>query len=130
MRHLKLSARLCRNGDIMTEVKRGEIYWLNWNPARGSEQSGRRPALIIQNDIGNRTSPTVIVAACTTAISKGYPFVVPVSIKESGLSKDSIINLSHIMTIDKSRLESKCGELNKEKMSVVDIAIKISLGLE
>ncbi|MGP8081207.1 MAG: type II toxin-antitoxin system PemK/MazF family toxin [Dehalococcoidales bacterium] len=113
----------------MNEVKRGEIYWINWHPARGSEQSGRRPALVIQNDNGNRTSPTVIVAACTTTAGKYYPFLVPVSAEESGLPKDTIINLAHIMTIDKNRLEDKCGELNQEKMDKVDIAIKMSLGL-
>jgi mRNA interferase MazF len=113
----------------MLEVKRGELYWLNWNPARGSEQSGRRPALVVQNDLGNRSSPTVIVAACTTAPVRPYPFLVPVMIEESGLPKDSVINLSHIVTVDKSRLESKCGELTKEKMVQVDIAIKKSLGL-
>jgi Growth inhibitor len=114
----------------MAEVKRGEIYWINWHPARGSEQSGRRPALVIQNDTGNSLSPTIIVAACTTAVGKFYPFLVPISMKESGLPKDTIINLSHIMTIDKDRLEGKCGELTKEKMLNVDKAIKVSLGLE
>ena len=115
---------------MMNEVKRGEIYWVNWNPSRGSEQTGRRPALVIQNNTGNLVSPTVIIAACTTVIGKSYRFMVPVSMKESGLSKDTIINLSHIMTIDKNRLEGKCGELNKEKMLIVNEAIKISLGLE
>ena len=114
----------------MNEVKRGEIYWINWLPARGSEQSGRRPALIIQNDNGNRTSPTVIVAACTTTTGKYYPFLVPVSAEESGLPKDTIINLAHIMTIDKNRVEGKCGELNQAKMDKVDVAIKMSLGIK
>ena len=114
----------------MSEIKRGKIYWLNWSKARGSEQSGRRPALIIQNDTGNRLSPTVIVAAFTTAAGKLYPFLVPVSMKESRLPKDSAINLSHIMTIDKARLEDRCGELSQDKMAEVDKAIKVSLGLE
>ena len=113
----------------MNEVKRGEIYWINWHPARGSEQSGRRPALVIQNDNGNRTSPTIIVAACTTTAGKLYPFLVPVSAQESGLPKDTIINLAHIMTVDKNRLEGKCGELSKEKMLAVNEAIEVSLGL-
>jgi mRNA interferase MazF len=114
----------------MSEIKRGEIYWLNWNKQRGSEQGGIRPALIIQNDTGNRLSPTVIVAACTTAANKTYPFLVSVSMKESGLPKDSVINLSHIMTIDAARLEGKSGELSQAKMAAVDKAIKVSLGME
>jgi mRNA interferase MazF len=114
----------------MKEVKRGDIFWVNWNPSRGSEQSGRRPALVIQNDTGNRTSPTVIVAACTTSLGKFYPFLIPITADESGLPKDSVINLSHIMTIDKNRLEDKCGRLNREKMDKVDMAIKMSLGIK
>ena len=111
------------------EVKRGEIYWVNWNPARGSEQSGIRPALVIQNNIGNKYSPTTIVAALTTAIEKSYPFLVKVSTSESGLPKDSIVNLAVIMTIDKNRLTEKTGQLGKSKMAKVDEAIKTSLEL-
>jgi mRNA interferase MazF len=111
------------------EIKRGEIYWVDWNPGRGSEQSGLRPALIIQNDIGNKYSPTTIVATLTTAIEKAYPFLVKVTVKESGLPKDSMINLAAILTIDKTRLRKKSGELNQGKMSEVDEAIKASLGL-
>lgn len=111
------------------ELRRGEIYWVDWNPARGSEQSGLRPALVIQNDIGNRYSPTTIVAALTTAAGKPYPFLVRVSAGESGLPKDSTVNLAVILTIDKARLIDKCGELGEEKMAEVDRAIKASLGL-
>ena len=111
------------------DVERGEIYWVNWNPARGSEQSGLRPALVIQNDIGNKFSPTTIVAALTTAIEKSYPFLVKVTAKESGLPKDSTVNLSAVMTIDKTRLTDKCGELHEAKMSQVNDAIRASLGL-
>ena len=114
----------------MENIKRGEIYWVNWQPARESEQSGHRPALVVQNDVGNRLGPTVIVAACTTAIGKSYPFLVPISTQESGLPKNSAINLSQILTIDKARLESKCGELTQEKMLTVDKALKLSLWLE
>ena len=112
-----------------TEIKRGEIHWVDWNPSRGSEQSGVRPALIIQNDIGNQFSPTTIVAACTTVVNKPYPFIVPVTRQESGLPKDGAINLSAILTIDKSCLGDKCGELSEGKMAEVDIAIKRSLSL-
>ncbi len=111
------------------EVKRGEIYWVDWNPGRGSEQSGLRPVLVIQNDIGNKYSPTIIVAALTTAVEKPYPFLVKVTAKESGLPKDSTVNLAVILTIDKARLGDKCGELSEAKMAEVDKAIKASLGL-
>jgi len=112
------------------EVKRGEIYWVDWSPGRGSEQSGVRPALIIQNDIGNRYSPTTVVAACSKADVKSYPFIVPVTRQESGLPKDCKINLSAILTIDKSCLGDKCGELSNEKMAEIDEAIKKSLALD
>ena len=111
------------------EIKRGEIYWVDWNPARGSEQSGLRPALVIQNNTGNRYSPTTIVAALTTAIEKPYPFLVKVTTKESGLPKDSTVNLAVIMTINKTRLTDKCGELSEAKMAEVNKAIKASLEL-
>jgi len=112
------------------EVKRGEIYWVDWSPGRGSEQSGVRPALIIQNDIGNKFSPTTIVAACSTATVKPYPFIVPVTSQESGLPQDCAINLSTILTIDKSCLGAKCGELSGEKMAEIDEAIKRSLAID
>jgi mRNA interferase MazF len=111
------------------DIKRGDIYWVDWNPARGSEQSGLRPALVIQNDIGNKFSPTTIIAALTTAIEKQYPFLVNVTAKDSGLPKDSTINLAVILTVDKTRLTSKCGTLSDDKMSQVNEAIKASLGL-
>ena len=111
------------------EIRRGEIYWINWNPARGSEQSGLRPALVIQNDTGNKYSPTTIVAALTTAMEKPYPFLVKVSAKESGLPKDGTVNLAVIMTVDKTRLRDKCGELGEPMMVEVNEAIKTSLGL-
>ncbi len=112
------------------ECKRGAIYLVNWNPGRGSEQTGKRPALVIQNDIGNRYSPTTIVAACSTAVVKTYPFIVCVKAGESGLDMDSAINLSQIMTVDKTRLEVKLGELPAKKMLEVDQALKNSLGIE
>jgi len=111
------------------EIKRGEIYWVDWNPSRGSEQSGLRPALVIQNDVGNKYSPTTIIATLTTATGKPYPFTVKVTAKESGLPKDSTVNLAVIMTIDKTRLKDKCGELNEDKMQEVNEAIKASLGM-
>jgi len=112
------------------EIRRGEIYWVDWNPSKGSEQAGVRPALIIQNDVGNKFSPNTIVAAITSAIVKPYPFVVPIKSSESGLDRDSSIDLASIMTISKTRLREKCGELAPEKMLEVDSAIKESLGLK
>jgi mRNA interferase MazF len=112
------------------KVSRGEIYWVDWDPGRGSEQQGRRPALIIQNDVGNERSPTTIVAACSTAPEKPFPFIVPITKKDSGLPKDTNINLAIIMTIDKLRLLDRAGELNQEKMDEVDQAIKTSLSLQ
>lgn len=111
------------------DIKRGEIYWVDWSPSRGSEQSGLRPALVVQNDVGNKFSPTTIVSALTTAIEKPYPFLVKVTAKESGLPKDSTVNLAVILTIDKTRLRNKCGELSEAKMLEVNEAIKASLGL-
>jgi len=111
-------------------IKRGEIYWVDWSPGRGSEQSGLRPALVIQNDLGNQYSPTTIVAAITTAPTKQYPFIVLITASESGLPRDSSVNLSAIMTIDQARLRDKCGELSQTKMAEVDNAIKKSLGLD
>ena len=111
------------------EIKRGEIYWVDWNPSRGSEQSGLRPALVIQNDVGNQYSPTTIVAAITSSVTKEYPFTVRISAKESGLPKESLINLAQILTVDKSRLVEKYGELGSAKMADVDEAITASLGI-
>ena len=108
---------------------RGEIYLVNWNPGRGSEQSGKRPALVIQNDTGNRFSPTTIVAACSTAGIKPYPFIVRISAKESGLVRDGYVNLSQVMTVDNGRLETRLGTLTEKKMDEVDDAICNSLGL-
>lgn len=111
------------------DIKRGEIYWIDWHPSRGSEQSGLRPALVVQNDIGNKFSSTTIVAALTTAVEKAYPFLVKITAKESGLPKNSTVNLAVILTIDKTRLSDKCGKLNDDKMSEVNEAIKASLEL-
>ena len=114
---------------MSAECKRGDLYLVNWNPGRGSEQTGKRPALIIQNDIGNKYSPTTIVAVCSAAKSKPYPFIVGITARESGLDRDSSINLAQIMTIDKTRLEMKLGELSAAKMNAIDAAIKNSLGI-
>lgn len=113
----------------MSDIKRGEIYWVNWEEGKDSEQAGIRPALIIQNDVGNRVSPTTIIASLTTAPNKPYPFLVEFTKEESGLEKGGAVDLASIMTIDKVRLNRKYGQLTSEKMLEIDEAIKISLGL-
>jgi len=115
---------------MSAECKRGDLWLVNWNPGRGSEQSGKRPALVIQNDIGNKYSPTTIVAACSSAKAKSYPFIVGITAKESGLDRESYINLAQVMTIDKARLEIKLGQLSPAKMSAIEEAIKNSLGIK
>jgi len=114
---------------VPESVKRGEIYWVDWGEGKGSEQSGVRPALIIQNDIGNKASPNTIVASITTAPNKPYPFLVEFTSQESGLDKDGAVDLASIMTTSKKRLGNKCGQLTSQKMLEVDSAIKISLEL-
>ncbi|TET65333.1 MAG: type II toxin-antitoxin system PemK/MazF family toxin [Candidatus Aminicenantes bacterium] len=109
--------------------KRGEIWLVNWNPGRGSEQIGKRPALVIQNDTGNEKSPTTIVAAISRSI-KLFPMNVRIEPQESGLNFLSIVKTSQILTIDKQRLEKKLGRLNYQKMQQVDQAIKLSLDLD
>jgi mRNA interferase MazF len=106
--------------------RRGEIWLVNFNPGRGSEQKGIRPALIIQNDTGNRYAATTIVAAVTTAI-KIYPVTVFIPARIYGLSKDSMINLAQLLTVDKSRLMKRIGALSTELINRVDEAIRISL---
>ena len=108
--------------------KRGEVWIVNWNPARGSEQAGRRPALVIQNDIGNEKSPTTIVAAISSSV-KRYPMNVEVRPPEGGLAHPSIVKAGQIMTVSKERLERRLGSLSSERMDEVDKAIRLSLSL-
>ena len=111
-------------------IRRGEIFYAELNPVIGSEQGGTRPVLVIQNDIGNQYSPTTIVVAITSQISKAkLPTHVEVKAKRSGLERDSVILTEQIRTIDKSRLKEKVANLDEEVMLRVDEAIEISLGL-
>ncbi|MEG6586822.1 type II toxin-antitoxin system PemK/MazF family toxin [Dendrosporobacter sp. 1207_IL3150] len=111
-------------------VKRGDIYYANLSPVVGSEQGGLRPVLVVQNDVGNKYSPTVIVAAITSQISKAkLPTHVEINAKECNLEKDSVILFEQMRTIDKRRLKEKVTHLNDDVMTKVDEAIKISLGL-
>ena len=112
-------------------VYRGEIILANFEPVKGSEQGGIRPALVIQNNEGNLYSPTIIVAAITSKNQeKSYPTNVFISKKDSKLPRDSTIMLNQIRTIDKSRIIKKISKLNPYLMFQVDLAIKISLDLE
>ncbi|WP_066071490.1 type II toxin-antitoxin system PemK/MazF family toxin [Alkalithermobacter thermoalcaliphilus] len=112
------------------EVKRGDIFYADLSPVVGSEQGGVRPVLVIQNDIGNKYSPTVIVAAITSQINKAkLPIHIEIKANEYGLNKDSVVLLEQIRTIDKKRLREKIGHFDEEKMEKVDQAIQISLGL-
>jgi mRNA interferase MazF len=101
---------------------------VNFNPARGSEQQGIRPCLIIQNDIGNKFASTTIVAAITATIRK-FPVTVLIEEGKAGLKKNSMVNLSQILTIDKERLIKRLGKLEENKIKEVDDALRMSLGL-
>ena len=110
-------------------IKRGELYYADLSPVLGSEQGGVRPVLILQNDVGNKYSPTVIVSAITSKLYKAkLPTHITLDAENFGLSKDSIILLEQIRTIDKQRLKEKIGELTNKKMQEVNNALLISLG--
>ncbi len=111
-------------------VKRGDIFYADLSPVIGSEQGGIRPVIIIQNDIGNKYSPTVIVGAITSQINKAkLPTHVEISSEEYGLNKDSVVLLEQIRTLDKKRLKEKIGHMTKSDMKKVNKALFISLGL-
>ena len=115
---------------IKPQVKRGDIYYADLSPVVGSEQGGLRPVLIIQNDVGNRYSPTVIAAAITSQMTKAkLPTHIDVYADRFGLAKDSVILLEQIRTIDKRRLKEKMGHLDDGMMARVNEAISVSIGL-
>ena len=110
-------------------IKRGELYYADLSPVVGSEQGGIRPVLVVQNDVGNKFSPTVIAAAVTSKINKAkLPTHIELPCSLYGLQRDSVILLEQIRTLDKRRLKERIGELNEVTMSKVDKAIFISLG--
>ena len=112
-------------------VKRGEIYYADLSPVVGSEQGGIRPVLIVQNDIGNRYSPTVIAAAITSQTGKAkLPTHIEVAAQCCGLPKDSVILLEQMRTIDKKRLKDKVCHLDGEIMQRVNKALMVSLELD
>lgn len=115
----------------MAMIRRGDIYYADLSPVVGSEQGGIRPVLIVQNDVGNRHSPTVIAAAITSRLNKTkLPTHIEVDARSYGLARDSIVLLEQIRTLDKRRLKERMGHLDREAMDRVDRAIFISFGLE
>ena len=114
----------------MSIVKRGDIFYADLSPVIGSEQGGMRPVLIVQNDTGNKHSPTVIAAAITSQIGKArLPTHIELNAQSVGLSRDSVILLEQVRTIDKSRLRERMGKLDDTTMTKVDNAIAVSFGL-
>ena len=110
-------------------IKRGELYYADLSPVVGSEQGGVRPVLVVQNDIGNKYSPTVIAAAVTSQLGKAkLPTHIALAAGDYGLLKDSVVLLEQIRTIDKRRLREKIGELPLDMMKKVNDALLISLG--
>lgn len=111
-------------------VKRGDIYYADLSPVVGSEQGGMRPVLIVQNDVGNKFSPTVIAAAITSQRDKAQlPTHIQINSQNCGLSKDSVVLLEQVRTIDKKRLKEKMGRIEDDAMSDIDRALSISFGL-
>ncbi|MDO4748678.1 MAG: type II toxin-antitoxin system PemK/MazF family toxin [Eubacteriales bacterium] len=112
-------------------IKRGDIYYADLSPVIGSEQGGVRPVLIVQNNIGNRFSPTVIAAAITSQQTKAkLPTHIPIGAQTSGLSKDSVVLLEQVRTIDKKRLKEKMGTVSENSMKEINNAISVSFGLQ
>ena len=111
-------------------MKRGDIYYADLSPVVGSEQGGVRPVLIVQNDTGNRYSPTVIAAAITSQTNKAkLPTHIALSAPDHGLPRDSVVLLEQVRTLDKSRLRERMGRLDEPAMHQVDNAIAVSFGL-
>lgn len=111
-------------------IKRGDIYYADLSPVVGSEQGGVRPVLIVQNNMGNKYSPTVIAAAITSQQSKAnIPTHITIESDSSGLSKNSVVLLEQVRTIDKQRLKEKMGSIGQRTMNRIDEAISISMGL-
>ena len=110
--------------------KRGEIYWIDFNPARGVEQAGKRPALVVQNDRGNQfSSYTVVVAISSAPLPRVYPFTVPLAVGDGNLPRAGHINCAQMLTVDTGRLEGLIGVLSADKMREVDAALRYELSL-
>lgn len=111
-------------------VKRGDVYYADLSPVIGSEQGGVRPVLVLQNNVGNKYSPTIIISAITSQVNKSkLPTHIEINATDFGLSKDSVVLLEQIRTIDKKRLREKIGHLNEDVMHQVNEALQISFGM-
>lgn len=114
---------------VNNEIKRGELYYADLSPVVGSEQGGVRPILVVQNNVGNKFSPTIIAAAITSQINKAkIPTHIEIKASEVGLPKDSVVLLEQLRTLDKKRLKEKIGELSTAKMLLINSALLVSLG--
>ncbi len=112
------------------EIKRGEVFYADLSPVIGSEQGGVRPVLIVQNDMGNKHSPTVIAAAITSKQDKsGLPTHIGIKAGQAGLPRDSVVLLEQIRTLDKHRLKEKAGQISAETQKQINEALGISMGL-
>lgn len=112
------------------EINRGDIFYADLSPVIGSEQGGVRPVLVVQNDVGNKYSPTVIIAAITSQLSKAkLPTHIELSHVKYNLAKDSVVLLEQIRTLDKRRLKEKVSSIDVVSMKQIDVAIMISLGI-
>lgn len=130
MKHIATRAKQERNVIMTPTIKRGDIFYADLSPVVGSEQGGLRPVLIIQNDVGNRYSPTVIAAAITSRMDKTkLPTHIDINADRVGLAKDSVVLLEQIRTLDKRRLKEKMGHLDSSVMMQVNNALAISCGL-
>ena len=129
---IRLDSELLRETGVLSEqVKRGDIFYADLSPVVGSEQGGVRPVLIVQNNVGNKHSPTVIAAAITSQIGKArLPTHIELSARVYGLSRDSVILLEQVRTIDKRRLRERMGKLDQSLMRQVDSALAVSFGLQ
>ena len=116
-------------GSQPSQVRRGQVWWVDFSPARGSEQQGMRPALVVQNDVGNEVSPTTIVIAMTGNVRRVYPFTVLIPATLSGLPRDSLANAAQILTVDKTHLRDRVGHLPDSTLSEIDRALAVSLGM-
>ena len=126
-----MSSTIQNQSQTAQTVRRGDIFYADLSPVVGSEQGGLRPVLIIQNDVGNKYSPTVIAAAITSRMSKTrLPTHIDIYADKAGLAKDSVILLEQIRTLDKRRLKEKMGHLTPAIMSKVNSAISVSFGLD
>ena len=112
-------------------IKKGDLYFADLSPVMGSEQGGVRPVLVVQNDVGNKYSPTIIVAAITSRQNKAdFPTHVAIEAEENGLTKNSVVLLEQLRTIDKRRLKERIGTIDRTRLPEVNEALSVSLGID